>query len=162
MKSFKFSFLLIRVQTTPLRNLLKNHKELEGWVPRGMGRLHNEGLDSDLQRSLFRQESTNIGVTTTYLGPRVFFRHDPPFVSVRFINSERDIGYTVQLAFKIKGLHVGVRTQMEYWFNFPFGRMRFCLQDGKEFMIDIGSMTTSNQQGVVPVTELLNLPLVHH
>jgi len=39
---------------TPLRNLLQNHKELEGWVLRGVGRLHGDGLNSDLERSLFR------------------------------------------------------------------------------------------------------------
>jgi len=39
--------------TTPLRNLLDNHKELEGWVCRGVGRLNNDGLDSDLERSEF-------------------------------------------------------------------------------------------------------------
>jgi len=138
-----------------------NHKELEGWVRRGMGRLHNDGLDSDLERSLFRRESANIGVTTTYLGLRLSFRHDPPFVSVRFTNSERDIEYTCS-CLHTKDLQVDVLTRLGYSFNFPFGRMWFWLQDGKDFMSDIGSMTTSNRQGVVPVRELLNIPLGYH
>ena len=128
-----------------------------------MGRLHNDGPNSDLvqERLSFRRESANIGITTTYLGLRLSFGHDPPFVTVRFINSEKNIWYTV-LAFIQKDLQEGVRTQMEYWFDFPFSRMWFFLQDGLDFMIDFGSMTTSNRQGVVSVMELLNVPLVQH
>ena len=64
--------------------------------------------------------------------------------------------------FHTKDLHVGVRTQMEYWFDFPFGRLWFFLQDSEESTIDVCRMTTSNRQDVVPVMELLKLPLVQH
>ena len=57
-------------------------------------------------------------------------------------------------------LQVGVLLSRIGSFDFPFGRMWFCLQDGLDFMIDIGSMATSNRQGVVPVVELRNLPLI--
>jgi len=82
-------------------------------------------------------------------------------VTVRFIDSERYIRYTV-LCFHTKDLQVRVRTEMEYWLKFPFGRMWFWLQDGLDFMIDLGSMTISDREGIVPVFELLNLPLVYH
>ena len=55
-----------------------------------------------------------------------------------------------------------MRTEMEYWLKFPFGRMWFWLQDGLDFMIDLGSMTISDREGIVPVFELLDLPLVYH
>ena len=150
------------VAGTPLRNLLVNYKELAEWVRRGMGRLHNERPDSDLERSEFIIMSSKIiSVNTTYRGLGLFVGHDPPFVTVRFTNSEKEY-WLHYPCLHTKDLHVGVLTQMEDWFDLPFGRRWFFLQDGLDSMVDIGSMAISNRQCVIPVIELLDLPLGHH
>ena len=60
-----------------------------------MGRLHNERPNSDLERSEFIVMSSNMSVTTTYRCLGLVFGHDPPYVAVRFTNSERDAEYIV-------------------------------------------------------------------
>ena len=42
---------------------LNNHKDLGGWVSRGMGRVHNVDPDSDLERSEFIIISSQILVS---------------------------------------------------------------------------------------------------